>query len=59
MKTTDSILVGFDDTDGTDECVLVVGRKTAGEVVSIINAFQGEEASKLYRKLTEKIESID
>lgn len=59
MKTTDSILVGFDDTDGTDECVLVVGRKTPGDVAVIINAFKGEEARKLYRKLTEKIESID
>ena len=58
MKTTDSILVGFDDTDGTDECILVVGRKTPG-VVTIINAFQGEEARKLYRKLTEKMENIN
>lgn len=50
MKTTDSILVGFDDTDGKDECVLVVGRKTAGEVVGIINAFQGEKAREIFRR---------
>lgn len=56
MKTTDSILVGFDDTDGADECVLIVGRKTPGEVVDIINAFQGEEARDLYLKLTTKKE---
>lgn len=54
MKTTDSILVGFDDTDGKDKCVLIVGRKTQGKAVDIINAFQGKEARDLHRKLTEK-----
>ena len=39
MKTTDSILV-----------VLVVGRKTAGEVVGIINAFKGEKAREIFRR---------
>lgn len=54
MKTTDSILVGFDDTDGKDKCVLIVGRKTQGKGVAIINAFQGKEARELWKKLTEK-----
>lgn len=58
MKTTDSILVGFDDTDGKDKCVLIVGRKTQGKVVDIINAFQGKEARELWKKLTEKRESV-
>ena len=58
MKTTDSILVGFDDTDGKDKCVLIVGRKTQGEGVDIINAFQGKEARELWKKLTEKRESV-
>ena len=58
MKTTDSILVGFDDTDGKDECVLIVGRKTQGKAVDIINAFQGKEARELWKKLTEKRESV-
>ena len=48
MKTTDSMLVGFDDTDEKDKCVLIVGRKT-----------QGKEARELWKKLTEKRESID
>ena len=58
MKTTDSILVGFDDTDGKDKCVLIVGRKTQGKSVDIINAFQGKEARELWKKLTEKRESV-
>lgn len=58
MKTTDSILVGFDDTDGKDKCVLIVGRKTQEKVVAIINAFQGKEARELWKKLTEKRESV-
>ena len=58
MKTTDSILVGFDDTDGKDKCVLIVGRKTHGKAVNIINALQGEEARELWKKPTEKRESV-
>ena len=58
MKTTDSILVGFDDTDGKDKCVLIVGRKTQGKAVDIINAFQEKEARELWKKLTEKRESV-
>lgn len=58
MKTTDSILVGFDDTDGKDECVLIVGRKTQEKAVDIINTFQGKEARELWKKLTEKRESV-
>lgn len=34
--------------------VLVVGRKAPGKDVQVINAFQGEEAWKLYEKLTKK-----
>lgn len=54
MKTTDTILVSYDDSNGVDTCVLIVGRKNPGETVTIINAFQGEEAAELYRKLTER-----
>ena len=50
-KTIDTILVSFDFTHGKDKSVLIVGRKTPGEVVDIINAFQGKEAEELYRKL--------
>lgn len=55
MKTTtDCILVSFDSSGGKDKEILIVGRKTSGEVVNIVNAFQGEEAVELYKKLTTK-----
>lgn len=34
--------------------VLVVGRKKTNESVEIVNAFQGDEAKELYKKLIEK-----
>lgn len=56
MRVTDSILVSvdFDLKPGadTDTAVLVVGKKKKGEAIDILNAFQGEEAMELYRKLT-------
>lgn len=56
MFKADALLIGYDDTNGKDETVLIVGRKTEGEVAEIINAFQGDEARELYRKLTERKE---
>ena len=52
--TTDIILVSYDFTHGKDQSVLIVGRKTPGQAVDIINAFQGEEAEELYKRLTTK-----
>ena len=57
MKTTDTIIVGYDFTHGKDNTVLIVGRKRENESVEIINAFQGEEAEKLYLKLVTKKEA--
>lgn len=34
--------------------ILLVGRKLPGESVDIVNAFQGEDAKKIYKMLTEK-----
>ncbi len=48
----DTILVSFDHAHG-DIPVLIVGRKGKGEI-DIINAFKGDEATELYRKLTMK-----
>ena len=50
-ETTDCILVSFDSSGGKDNEVLIVGRKTQGEIVDIVNAFQREEAVELYKKL--------
>ena len=54
LRVTDSILVSvdFDLKEGPDKAVLVVGKKKKGEVIDILNAFQGEEAIELWNKLT-------
>lgn len=49
---TDAILVGFDRKADTDVPVLIVGRKKPNDSVDIVNAFQGEEAEELYKRLT-------
>ena len=49
---TDSLLVAIDFTNGTDNTVLVVGRKRPNQSVEIVNAFQGDEARELWEKLT-------
>ena len=48
-----SILVSYDD-QSNDEPILIVGKKRMNQSVEIINAFQGMEASAMYRKLTEQ-----
>lgn len=51
MKNPDTLLVGFDNAHGDDAAVLIVGRKTPGDSVQIINQFQGKEALELYQRL--------
>ena len=43
MNNPDTLLVSFDNSHGTDVAVLIVGRKTPGDQVKIVNAFQGGE----------------
>ncbi len=50
----DSILVSVDFSNKNDTGVMVVGRKRMNQSVEIINAFQGEEAKELYKRLTTK-----
>ena len=52
--TTDTILIGYDASPDDLNQVLIVGRKRPNESVEIINAFQGEEAEELYKRLTTK-----
>ena len=47
MKSVDSIIVSFD----SENTVMLVGRKVQKKDVEVINAFQGEEARELYRRL--------
>lgn len=53
MKKSDTLLVGFDHSNG-DIAVLIVGRKEAGNAVQIVNQFQGKEAEELYQRLLQK-----
>ena len=60
MQTTDSLIIGYDVTtnpDG-DNTVLIVGKKK-GKTVEIINAFHGEEAIDIWKKLTEVKKGLD
>lgn len=50
LKVNESLLVGVDFTNGEDVSVLLVGRQENG-VVKIINAFQGQKAIDIYKKL--------
>lgn len=53
MKNSDTLLVGFDHSNG-DIAVLIVGRKEAGNAVQIVNQFRGKEAEELYQRLLQK-----
>ena len=53
---SDTLLVSIEFSD-KDTGVLVVGRKRKNQSVEIVNAFQGEEALELYKKLVTKKEA--
>lgn len=52
----DTLLVSIDFTRGEDVGVLLVGRKAPTLKPVIVNAFQGEEARKIYEMLITKKE---
>ena len=52
---SDTLLVSISFSD-KDTGVLVVGRKRKNGSIDIVNAFQGEEALDLYKKLVTKKE---
>ena len=54
MKETGSVIVSWDFSHGKDVGVLIVGEKRINQSVDIINAYQGEEAYELYKKLAVK-----
>ena len=49
-KVNECLLVSVEFTQGEDACVLIVGRQKNGKV-DIVNAFQGQEAIDIYKKL--------
>ena len=50
LKVNECLLVSVDFTKGEDTGVLIVGRQIKGKV-NIVNAFQGQEAVDIYKKL--------
>ena len=60
MRITNSFIVSFDlestpdKNEDKDTAIAIVGKRDKKDVTKIVNAFQGEEAIDLYRKLTEK-----
>lgn len=53
-----SYIVGVDFTRGENTGVLIVGEQVDGKV-NIVNAFQGEEAYNLFKKLITKKENTN
>lgn len=51
MNLIGSVIVSWDFSHGKDRSILLVGEQKNGRV-DIVNAFQGEEAEALYKKLT-------
>ena len=54
----DTLLVSIDIREGGSALILI-GRKRKGEMLEIINTFQGEEAKDIYNKLITKKEKSD
>lgn len=52
MDITSSIIVAYDYKEGSDNAVLIVGQKNPKMDIQVINAFSGEEAKELWKKLT-------
>ena len=52
MNTTGSVVVGYDYKEDSDTAVLLVGQKNPKMDIQIINAFEGDEAKELWKKLT-------
>lgn len=50
-KDSGAIIVSWDFSRGDDVGVLIVGEQNKGKV-EVINAFQGDEAFDIYKKLT-------
>lgn len=51
MNSVGSVIVSWDFSNGRDASILLVGKQLNGRV-DIVNAFQGEEAVELYKRLT-------
>lgn len=53
LKTSETLLIGFDSSGKKDSSVLTVLRKD-GTMLQEVGNFSGKEAEELYKKLTGK-----
>ena len=51
-RLSDTVLVSFNRESSDSDPILIVGRKRKNQSAEIINAFQGDEATELYNRLT-------
>lgn len=51
-NTSGAYIVSWDFSHGDDKAILLVGRQKSKGNVDIINAFQGQEAIDIYKKLS-------
>lgn len=54
MDKTEAVIVAYDYKQASDTATLIIGQKNKIKDIEIINAFQGEEATELWKKLTQK-----
>ena len=59
MTSVDSCIISVDFTNGVDKSLMLVGKKKKGQAVEVINAFAGEEAQELWKKLTTPKEVVE
>lgn len=50
-NTSGAFIVSWDFSHGDDKAILLVGNQVKGKV-EIVNAFQGQEAVDIYKKLS-------
>lgn len=55
-KKVDTLIVGFNFTNGEENAVLVVGRKEANTEPKIIRVLQGKYVSDIYKVLAGGVE---
>lgn len=58
MNISGSLLVGYSFSDDGNP-VLIVGKKDKKQAVEIINAFEGDEAVDIYKKLVGDKKGLD
>ena len=51
VAPTEVLMVSFDLTHGPDNRLCIVGKKD-GKTVTIVNAFKGDDAEKIFKLLT-------